>query len=86
MAGRTPPTPVNPGQLMSHSTAVIGFWLVHIVQRPAVYAQTIIDLLALLAKGELRAIVGGTYSLDQAADAHRALLDRSSVGKLVLTP
>ena len=38
------------------------------------------------ADGSLRAVVGGTYPLDRAADAHRALLDRSSVGKLVLDP
>jgi NADPH2:quinone reductase len=31
-------------------------------------------------------VIGGTYSLEHAADAHRALLDRSSVGKLVLDP
>jgi NADPH2:quinone reductase len=86
MAGRTPPTPVSPAQLMARSTAVIGFWLVHVVQRPAVFAQTISSLLELLAAGELRAIVGGTYPLERAADAHRALLDRSSVGKLVLDP
>jgi NADPH:quinone reductase-like Zn-dependent oxidoreductase len=30
--------------------------------------------------------VGDTYPLDRAADAHRALLDRTSVGKLVLDP
>jgi len=86
MAGRTPPTPVEPGQLMGRSTAVIGFWLVHIAQRPAVYAKTITGLFEMLAKGELRAIVGETYPLERAADAHRALLDRSSVGKLILDP
>ena len=86
MAGRVPPTPVNPAQLMARSTAVIGFWLVHVLQRPAMFAQTITSLLELLSKGELRAIVGGTYPLEGAADAHRALLDRSSVGKLVLDP
>jgi NADPH2:quinone reductase len=86
MAGRKPPTPVDPRQLMARSTAVIGFWLVHVVQRPEVYAHTITTLLELLASGELRAVVGATYPLAQAADAHRALLDRSSVGKLVLAP
>ena len=86
LAGRTPPTPVEPGQLMGRSTAVIGFWLVHIAQRPALYAKTITGLFDMLAKGELRAIVGESYPLERAADAHRALLDRSSVGKLILDP
>jgi NADPH:quinone reductase len=33
MASRTPPTPVDPTELMAHSTAVIGFWLAHAGRR-----------------------------------------------------
>jgi NADPH2:quinone reductase len=86
MAGRTPPAPVDPGKLMGRSTAVIGFWLMHIVQRPQLLAAAVNDLMDLIAIGELRPIVGETYPLEAAADAHRALLGRSSVGKLVLDP
>ena len=85
MASRTPPQPVQPGQLMSRSTAVIGFWLVHLVQRPALLAQAVNDLLALIATGELRPVIGGRYRLDEVAEAHRSLLDRTSTGKLVIT-
>jgi len=86
MAGRVPPHDVSPGALMARSTAVIGFWLVHVVQRPALLAAAVTDLLGMLDRGELRAVIGDSYSLDAAADAHRALLDRSSVGKLILVP
>jgi NADPH2:quinone reductase len=86
MAGRTPPTPVDPARLMARSTAVIGFWLVHVVQRPYLLAEAVTDLMQLIADGSIRPIVGETYPLERAADAHRALLDRSSVGKLVLDP
>lgn len=86
MAGRVPPHDVSPGMLMARSTAVIGFWLVHIVQRPAMLAAAVTDLLGMLDRQELRAVIGETYSLDTAADAHRALLDRSSMGKLILVP
>ena len=86
MASRTPPTPVQPGMLMAHSTAVIGFWLVHIVQRPQLLMAAVSDLMAMIGDGSLLPVIGRTYPLDQAADAHRALLDRSSVGKLVLDP
>jgi len=86
MAGRTPPHDVAPGMLMARSTAVIGFWLVHIVQRPALLAAAVTDLLGMLERGELRAVIGESYSLETAADAHRALLDRSSTGKLILVP
>ena len=86
MAGRRPPTPIEPASLMAHSTAVIGFWLAHLTRRPELLAAAVTDLLDLLARDEIRAVVGGTYSLDQVPDAHRSLLDRSSTGKLVLDP
>ncbi|WP_375481437.1 zinc-binding alcohol dehydrogenase family protein [uncultured Jatrophihabitans sp.] len=86
MAGRVPPTPVDPARLMARSTAVIGFWLVHVAAHPEMMSAALTDLFTLIAADELRPIVGPTYSLDSVADAHRALLDRSSVGKLVLDP
>ena len=86
MASRTQPTPVAPGMLMGRSTAVIGFWLIHIVQRPELLAAAVNDLLNLIADGAIRPVIGDTYPLERAADAHRSLLDRSSVGKLVLDP
>jgi NADPH2:quinone reductase len=86
MASRRPPTAVEPGMLLARSTAVIGFWLVHIAQHPALLAAAVTELLELMAQGALRPIVGEMYPLGRAADAHRALLDRSSVGKLILNP
>ncbi|MDP9028350.1 MAG: NADPH:quinone oxidoreductase family protein [Actinomycetota bacterium] len=86
MAGRVPPHDIPPGTLMARSTAVIGFWLVHIAQRPALLAEAVTDLLGMLDRGELRAVIGEKYTLDTVADAHRSLLDRSSVGKLILVP
>ncbi len=86
MAGRDPAQPVEPLRLMARSQAVIGFWLVHVARRPELMAEAIGDLLAAIADGSLRPVVGASYPLERAADAHRALLDRSSVGKLVLEP
>jgi NADPH2:quinone reductase len=86
MASRTQPTPVQPGMLMGRSTAVIGFWLVHIVGRPKLFAAAVTDLLAMITDGSLRPVIGQSYPLAAAAEAHRALLDRSSIGKLVLEP
>lgn len=83
-ASRKQPAPVAPGMLMARSLAVIGFWLVHV--KPAGMAEAVGDLLGLLAAGDLRPVIGATYPLAEAASAHRALLDRSSVGKLVLDP
>lgn len=86
MAGREAPTPVDPARLMARSTAVIGFWLMHVAQQPARLAEAVTDLMQLIAEGAIRPVVAETYPLERAADAHRALLDRSSVGKLVLDP
>lgn len=86
MAGRTPPAPVDPRRLMARSTAVIGFWLMHVAQRPQMMAEAVLDLLGMLADGSLHPVLGGTYRLDTVDQAHRSLLDRSSTGKLVLDP
>jgi NADPH:quinone reductase len=86
MAGRTLPTPVAPAVLMARSTAVIGFWLIHLLQKPQLLTTAVTDLLGLIDDGSIRPVIGGAYALGEAADAHRALLDRSSVGKLILEP
>ena len=86
MAGRTPPTPVVPAALMARSTAVIGFWLMHIARRPQLMAAAVTDLFKLIGSGTLRPVIGGQYTLDTVAEAHRALLQRSTTGKLVLDP
>ena len=86
MAGRTPPQPIVAGALMARSTAVIGFWLVHVMQKPNLMTMAVTDLLTLIAEGSLRPVIGGSYALAEAGDAHRALLSRGSIGKLVLEP
>jgi NADPH:quinone reductase len=86
-ASREAPSPVDLGKLMSRSRAVIGFWLAHGMRDPDRYlAPPLAELFALTASGELRPVVGETYALSDAARAHRDLLDRRTVGKLVLDP
>ena len=48
--------------------------------------EAIVPLLEMVADGELRTIVGGTYPLDEARRAHEDLRARRTTGKLVLTP
>jgi NADPH2:quinone reductase len=87
MASRTPSTPVDPTNLMAHSTAVLGFWLAHCFRAAdRLLSPQVTELLDLVADGRLAPVVGGTYALSDAADAHRALLSRTSTGKLVLDP
>jgi NADPH2:quinone reductase len=44
------------------------------------------ELYPLAASGELKVTIGGTYPLERAAEAHRALEGRGTTGKLVLVP
>lgn len=86
MASREAPEPVQPGALVRRSRAVIGFWLAHCFPRPEMLRGPIGELLDMVAAGELRAIVGGTYPLSEARRAHEDIRARKTVGKLVLDP
>jgi NADPH2:quinone reductase len=86
MAGRVPPKPVQVPALMQKSRAVIGFWLAHCMSRPDMLDAAVNDLLPMVARGELKPIVGGRYPLSAVREAHQDLLARRSTGKLVLDP
>src|SRR4051812_2728285 len=77
---------VRTGRLMRRSAAVVGFWLMHLVGRREMVAEPLADLFARAARGELRAIVGGTYPLAEAARAHTDMQARRTTGKLLLDP
>lgn len=44
------------------------------------------QVLTLMARGKLRAVIDQTYPLQQAAEAHRRMADRAIFGKFVLVP
>jgi NADPH2:quinone reductase len=48
--------------------------------------DVIVELFSLIAARKLRVIVGQTFPLSKAADAHRAMLARTTTGKIVLDP
>ena len=83
-ASRRPAQPVAPGALVGTSRSVIGFWLAHVARRPGGLAHAMEELLSLTASGLLRPVVGGTYPLADAAQAHRDMRARRTTGKLVL--
>lgn len=86
MASRQPPKPIEAGKLLGTSRAVIGFWLAHCFSRPKMMTDALSELFDLTASGKLRIIDGGDYPLVDAPDAHRALLERRTTGKLTLDP
>jgi NADPH2:quinone reductase len=85
-AGREGAPEVNPGKLMATSRGVIGFWLMHLLRSPERLTEAMEDLFAAVEAGELEAIVGGTYPLEDAKRAHEDIRARTTTGKLVITP
>jgi NADPH:quinone reductase len=78
---------VSTGHLLRHSRSVLGFWLYHCLERPAeMIDEPLAQLFDLAARGELTALVGGTYPLAQAGKAHTDLAGRKTSGKLLLDP
>jgi len=85
-ASRTAPTPINHRSLMYGSKTVSGFWLVDCFGKKEMLNDVISELFQLVADGKLKPVIGATYPLSKAADAHRSMLARESVGKIVLDP
>jgi NADPH:quinone reductase len=83
MASRTPAAPIDPARLMARSVSVTGFWLVHVMR--AGLGQALEELFSLVRNGGLLPVIGASYPLAQAGQAHRDLLARRTTGKLVLT-
>ena len=77
---------VRSGDLMRRSRAVVGFWIMHCLGRPAMVDEALADLFARVARGELRAVTGPAYPLAEAAQAQRDLAERRTTGKLTLDP
>jgi NADPH:quinone reductase len=78
---------VSTGHLLRHSRSVLGFWLYHCLERPAeMIDEPLARLFELAARQELTPLVGGTYPLARAGQAHTDLAGRKTTGKLLLDP
>lgn len=80
------PNEVSTGALMRTSRAVVGFWLMHCLRRPEMVEAALRDLFARAGRGDLRAVVGATYPLSEAARAQTDLQERRTTGKVLLDP
>jgi NADPH:quinone reductase len=77
---------VHTRKLLGRSRAIVGFWLVHCLGRPAMIDEALADLYARAARGELRAVVSATYPLSDARQAQIDLAERRTTGKVLLDP
>jgi len=83
-SGRVPQPPAN--LLLVKNCAVIGlYWGAYLQRNPQLMHQSLSELLRWYAAGKLKPHVSETFSLAQAPQALRALLERRTTGKVVIT-
>jgi len=80
------PEPLNLFRLFEKSLKVGGFVLYTVAAVPEVMRRGIEESLRLITEKKVRIVIGKTFPLAQAAEAHRFMESRQSVGKLVLVP
>jgi NADPH2:quinone reductase len=92
------PNRISSGSLLRHSRSLVGFYLFHClsasapqgvpgrVERPSMFTDALTDLFARVGAGELKAHVGATYPLEEAARAHIDIGERRTTGKVLLDP
>ena len=76
---------VSNAALLKTSRAVVGFWLMHLLDRPEMLADPLADLFGRAARGELQAQLGPVYPLEDVRRAHEDLAARRTTGKLALS-
>lgn len=86
MASRTPGASINPASLMGGSKTITGFWLAHCFGSKTLLNDVITELFDLVKAGKLKPVIGATFPLSKAADAHKAMLARATTGKIALDP
>jgi NADPH2:quinone reductase len=79
--------PVDPALLVGRNVSLAGFYLGRLMRfAPELVREAANELLDLWRAGAIRPVVGSTFTLDNAADAHRLIEQRRHVGKVVLVP
>jgi NADPH2:quinone reductase len=81
-----PPEPLNVFKLFEKSIKVSGFVLYTVAAVPDVMRRGIEESFKLIAEGKVKLLVGKSFPLAQAAEAHKFMESRQSTGKLVLIP
>jgi NADPH:quinone reductase len=81
-------SPIAPASLMPGSKTLSGFWLADCMspsRLPDMLLRPLRELLELVASGQLAPVAAESFPLERAADAHRALLSRATMGKVIRT-
>lgn len=80
------PDRIDPMRLFAKAVKVSGFAVPMVYGIHEVHRRGVEDVFRLSREGKLRIPIGRKFPLAQAAEAHRHMLSRKSVGKLLLIP
>jgi len=75
----------HPLKLMGDNISVIGVSLTGLQKRPALLQAEMDEIFRLYSAGQIRPVIGKSFPLAQAADAHRYIHERKNIGKVILT-
>lgn len=79
--------PLDPAPLVGRNLSMHGFYLGRLMRHePALVQEAVGELLELWASGAVKPLVGATFPLERAAEAHALIEARRHVGKVVLVP
>ncbi len=75
----------HPLRLMSRNISVIGVNLGRMKGHEILLRKQLEEIFRLYTAGQIRPVIGKTFPLEKAADAHRYIHARQNIGKVVLT-
>ncbi|MEW6364559.1 MAG: zinc-binding dehydrogenase [Acidobacteriota bacterium] len=76
---------VSPLKMIGQNRTLAGFNLFHLSSRPDILREAAEALLRLRADGAVRPRIGLSLPLEKAAEAHRRMQQRETIGKIILT-
>jgi NADPH:quinone reductase len=82
--GSRGPVEINPRDLMGRDGSIMAFTLFNATAEEK--AEIHLDLIKGLKNKSLRPVIGKEFPLDQAAEAHKLVMQSGSFGKIVLIP
>jgi NADPH:quinone reductase len=79
--------PLDPAPLVGRNLSMHGFYLGRLMRHESRLVQEAVgEVLELWSSGAVKPLVGATFPLERAADAHALIEARGHVGKVVLVP
>ncbi|HZB35751.1 MAG TPA: NADPH:quinone oxidoreductase family protein [Gaiellaceae bacterium] len=79
--------PLDPAPLVGRNLGLQGFYLGRLMRHdPQIVRDAIGELLELWSSGAVKPLVGASFPLEQAGQAHELIESRRHVGKVVLVP